>query len=437
LSFSIHVGMAEILEKRWGVFGWGVFASVLLHVAVVSSFLVKLPEPIPTPEEETVSVEMVPPPEEKKPDEKKPEEQAALKIPEEKKPEEKQPEQPPAAEKPADEKKTEEKKAETKPPEPPKEEAKAEPPPPPPPAKPPEEKPPEEKPPEPPKPPEQKPPEPKPEEKKPEEKKAEEQPKPDPAEQAKADDQAAGKDGKPQPLQPMRPVFEFGDKNTGPKKAEDGDASKESGKPAGTPDALDPKPDDAASAGKPDVADTPPAKPVPDDINLPEVAVADAHAENNGPAAEALGVPTTAITQTKPKETAKADPTATAATSADPLTKAKKIYSQSDSGDSVARTAIDGMPRGVRVAELCTTELREQLKRAPQHYQPELLPSYRLSQGTVLDVKRGAFRASSRWYDMRFRCEVDADATKVVSFAYDVGDPVPRAQWRSRGFPDF
>jgi hypothetical protein len=38
---------------------------------------------------------------------------------------------------------------------------------------------------------------------------------------------------------------------------------------------------------------------------------------------------------------------------------------------------------------------------------------------------------------MRFRCEVDADATKVVSFAYDVGDPVPRAQWRSRGFPDF
>lgn len=91
----------------------------------------------------------------------------------------------------------------------------------------------------------------------------------------------------------------------------------------------------------------------------------------------------------------------------------------------------------MRIAELCTTELREQLRRSPQGFRPELLPSYRLQQGNVLEIKRGAFRASSRWYDMSFRCEVDTEGTKVVSFAYDVGAAIPKSQWRSRGFPEF
>ncbi len=414
--------MQQVSGKRWGAFGWGVFASVLLHVVVTGAFLLKLPEPQKTPEEETVNVDLVPPPEEPKPEEKKPEEQAALKVPEEPKPEEKKPEEQKAAEKPADEPKPEEQKADEKPPEPPKEEAKAEPPPPP--------KPPEEKPPEAPKPP------PPPPEKPPEEKKAEEPPKPDPAEQAKAGEQPKGQEGKPQPIQPLRPVFEFGDKASGPRKAEDGDASTEAGKPAGAPDAEKPT-DDPASAGKPEGDDKPPAKPMPDDINLPQVDVADAHQENNGPAADATGVVTTEITQAKPTETAKADPAATATPAADPLIKVKKLYSQNDTGGAVARTAIDGMPRGMRAAELCATELREQLRHSPQGYRPELLPSYRLQQGNVLEIKRGAFRANSRWYNLSFRCEVDGGATKIVSFAFQVGDPVPKSQWKSRGFPQF
>jgi len=66
--------MQQTSGKKWGAFGWGIFASVLLHLAVVGFFLVKLPVPAPQPEEETVSVDLVPPPEEKKPEEKKPEE---------------------------------------------------------------------------------------------------------------------------------------------------------------------------------------------------------------------------------------------------------------------------------------------------------------------------------------------------------------------------
>jgi hypothetical protein len=54
----------------------------------------------------------------------------------------------------------------------------------------------------------------------------------------------------------------------------------------------------------------------------------------------------------------------------------------------------------------------------------------------MLQVK-DAFRADGRWYDLSYRCEIDADAMKVVSFAFDVGEPIPRSEWRKRGLPDF
>lgn len=396
--------MPKILEHRWGAFGWGVFASVLLHLTVAAFFFVKLPERQPTPpEEETLNVDLVPPPEEKKPEEKKPEAQK----PEEKKPELTVPEEP----KPED-KKAEEKPAE-KPAEPPKAQEKAEEPAPPPPPPPEQPKPPEEKP--------------------PEEKPSQEQPKP---EQPKAEEpsaQASDQPGKPQPIQPLRPVFEFGDKNSGPQKSEVGDASAAGARPDVTPPNGKPEPVETATATKPPVDDKPPAKPVPDDIELPQVEVGDTHQEKNGPPAEAIGEAKTDFEQAKPSEMAKAEEPAKPAP--DALTEAKTLFSRNATDDRVAKTAMDNLPRGMRVAQLCTTELREQLRHSPSGYRPELLPSYRLSSGTVLEVRRGAFRASARWYDMSYRCEVDAEATKVLSFAFDVGDQIPKSQWKSRGFP--
>ncbi|KQV64448.1 DUF930 domain-containing protein [Rhizobium sp. Root1220] len=393
--------MAKILEKRWGVFGWGVAASVLLHLTVAGLFFLKLPEQQQKPEDEAVSVELVPPPEEQKAEEKKPEEKPPeLKMPEEPKPEEKK-----AEEKPAE-----------KPPETPKEEAKAEEPPPPPPPPPPPEKP---------KPPEEKPPEQKP----PEQPKAEQQKPEEPTKQA-----ADG--GQPQPIQPLRPVFEFGDKDSGPRKSDTGDASADSAKPIAKPptEELEPKPAQTAAA-KPPTEDKPPANPVPDDVDLPQVDAGATHAEKNGPPAEPTGEAKTAFEQAKPTEVAKAETTDATKSAPDALTEAKTLFSRNATDDPVAKTAMNDLSRGMRVAELCTTELREQLLHSPSGYRPELLPSYRLSSGTVLEVKRGAFRGSGRWYDMSYRCEVDADATKVMSFAFDVGDPVPKSQWRSRGFP--
>ena len=117
------------------------------------------------------------------------------------------------------------------------------------------------------------------------------------------------------------------------------------------------------------------------------------------------------------------------------LHEAKTLFSRSATDDLVATTAMGNMPRGVRASELCLTELREQLLNASPPYFPELLPSARLKKGTVLDVRGAAFRTNAQWYDLSYRCEVNENATKVVSFAYGVGAPIPPGEWKRRGLP--
>jgi uncharacterized protein DUF930 len=119
------------------------------------------------------------------------------------------------------------------------------------------------------------------------------------------------------------------------------------------------------------------------------------------------------------------------------LHEAKQLFSTQETGSSAATRAIANTPRDERGANLCATELREQLRNATPAYWPELLPSYPLGEGTVMEVRDGAFRARGQWYDLAFRCEVDPDVRRVVSFALDVGDPIPRNEWLARGFPAF
>ena len=372
--------MTDLSGRPRGDIRWGIPASILVHVVFAAALFFHLPVDQSEPQkEETVQIEIVPPPEEPKPEEKKPEEA---------KPEETKPPEPAKQE--------EAKKAEPPPPppEPPKQEEakKAEPPPPPPPA--------------------------------PEEKPAE----PPPAEEAKK-----------QPLPVLRPVFEFGEKDAGPKKSLTGNASKETTNPPAESKANAEAVEPVKQAEEaPAVVEAPPANPVPDDIQLPEVGIAAANGLQNGPIAGTSPDATkTEIVTAPPIASPKSDPSKTP-TPGKPveLTEAKTLFSQSATGDAIATIAMGNVPRGVRAGQLCATELREQLRHSPQSYRPEMLPAYRLPSGTVLEVRRGAFRANAQWYDLSFRCEVDEDATKIVSFAFDIGAPVPQSEWRKRGFPE-
>ncbi|WP_105427795.1 DUF930 domain-containing protein [Neorhizobium tomejilense] len=379
--------MTDLSGKPRGDIRWGIPASILVHVVFAAALFFHLPVDQSEPQkEETVQVEIVPPPEEPKPEEKKAEE----KKPEEAKPEEKKPPEPAKQE--------EAKKAEPPPPqpEPPKQEEakKAEPPPPP----------------------------------APEEKSAE----PPPAKEAE--------EAKKQPLPVLRPVFEFGEKDAGPKKSLTGNASKETTNPPAESKANAEAVEPVKQAKEaPTVVEAPPANPVPDDIQLPEVGIAAANGLQNGPIAGTSPDATKPeIVTAPPIASPKNDPTKTP-TPGKPveLTEAKTLFSQSETGDPIATIAMGSIPRGVRAGQLCWTELNLQLRHSPQSFRPEIVPVYELSSGSVLEIKRSEFRANAQWYDLRFRCEVNEDATKVISFAFEVGKPVPRSEWRKRGFPGF
>ncbi|TLX14085.1 DUF930 domain-containing protein [Rhizobium sp. MHM7A] len=335
--------------KRRPEIRWGIGASVLLHVPVVALLIFGLPkiEPKP-PEDESVKVELVPPPEEKKPEEKKPEE----------KPQE---------------------------PTPPQEVKKAPPPPPPPPS-------------------------------------------PQPKEAAELQPEVR------KPLPATRPVFEFGDEDTGPKKSSTGSSSQGKPNAAPVPPPSEPtptQPEPAENAAeKPASIQQPSGNPVPKDVNLPEVAAVDTHPERDAPVAATTEEAQTNFEMEGPSETKKPTQQEDEARR-EQLPQAKTLFSRSITDDPVARTAIGNMSRGQRMDELCRTELGQQLEHESPKYRGAGLPSYKFTNETVVEVRqRGRFvSGSGRWYRIQFRCEVNADATKVLAFFYKVGDLIPRSQY--------
>jgi hypothetical protein len=68
-------------------------------------------------------------------------------------------------------------------------------------------------------------------------------------------------------------------------------------------------------------------------------------------------------------------------------------------------------------------------------YFPDLLPSFRLDEGTVLDAPRAAFRMGGEWFGLSYRCEIDKDATRVRSFAFEVSGRLSQAERQRRGLP--
>jgi len=225
-----------------------------------------------------------------------------------------------------------------------------------------------------------------------------EKPAPEKVEKPKIKEQPPAENGATQrsPIPTLRPVFQFGDKDAGPRKSLDGDS-----------------PEDTAKASK--------TQSDPDK----EAAVKEAQTltATRGNKVEMQAAPEKSSKSEKPVKTQDRVE----------LQEAKKLFSRSATDDPRAMTAMRNMPRDERGGWLCVTELREQLLNAS--YFPDLLPAYRLPSGTVMDVQRAAFRIDGQWYDLSYRCEVNKEATKVQSFAFHVGEPIPSSEWARRGLP--
>lgn len=110
-----------------------------------------------------------------------------------------------------------------------------------------------------------------------------------------------------------------------------------------------------------------------------------------------------------------------------------------DPRSRAARRGLATLAGEERIAQLCDLEAMEQIHAWQPGYQPDRLVDYaradtRLRE-TVFTATGGAFRSHRTWYEVSFHCELDAGLAKVVSFAFRVGEPIPREEWSALSLP--
>jgi len=302
---------------------------------------------------------------------------------------------------------------------------------------------------------------------------------------------------KPPPEPPKTPddhvlkrVFQYGQKDTGPEKSLDGSSAKpntpspakdEAAKPPVVPTPAPTQPAAPATPQQqtePSKPDEKPATAAPDekpaqseekqatedtDKQQPDKQEAAPQTDEEQAvvapkplAAEAGNKPAPAAGKAKPKpaktmsfksarafkapsgKAGKSSPANTAAAGSpiySGLPGVRKLFSQGATGDAFATSSMENVPRGQRVATLCGNVLSQELQSAD--YSIKWVPTIQLDKGNVLNPPLAAFSTRNTWYNLNFRCEVDADATRVLSFNFRVGSIVPPGEWASRGFTKY
>jgi hypothetical protein len=83
--------------------------------------------------------------------------------------------------------------------------------------------------------------------------------------------------------------------------------------------------------------------------------------------------------------------------------------------------------------QICDFEAILQIGRIETDFAPDSVVAYAMSESQTsrdLIVADGAaFRSRGRWYNLKFKCKISARQQRVLSFEFEVGDAVPRADW--------
>lgn len=275
---------------------------------------------------------------------------------------------------------------------------------------------------------------------------------------------------KPSPIETLKPVFQFSDKDAGPRKSLDGDSAHDnSSSPAkdddGAKSPVVPKDAENKSASSADSAAAPKSgekqATSTQEVDKQEAVAHDADKQTAAaptPLAAAgsdgeIELPASVeVPKSRPANALKPSPAkvpksesgsarrpsstdmavATSQSDSD-LPGVRRLYSQGATGDALATTSMADVPRDQRAAKLCASALQKHLLDAS--YAPDLVPFVPLKGGNILDVPEAAFHTRTTWYRLSFRCEVDTDATSVLSFAFRVGNVIPPAEWARLGLP--
>lgn len=260
----------------------------------------------------------------------------------------------------------------------------------------------------------------------------------------------------PSSIEVLKPVFQFGAKDSGPRQSLDGNSAQEnSASPTKTEDPKQPavmndsesksaaeperpKQEDTASnreAVQDKAKDASSPKPDQQEANVASADTQEAVTGDEGqielPMAAAAPRPRPAKVA-KPASVGARKSNSTDVAAASPqgysnLPGVRRLNSQRATGAALAETSMAGVPRDQRAGKLCASALQRQL--LSEGYVAELIPFRLLKAGNVLDFPDATFRTRTAWYRLSFRCEVDANATRVLSFVSRTGAVVPQAEW--------
>ncbi|WP_104666185.1 DUF930 domain-containing protein [Ensifer adhaerens] len=121
------------------------------------------------------------------------------------------------------------------------------------------------------------------------------------------------------------------------------------------------------------------------------------------------------------------------------MTEAKELYSAKSIADPRVKQALINLPVKRRILQLCNLEALEQIRSQRPDTPPEGLVPFGPMGGFItknrMDASGGAYQNKSTWYDVDFKCVVNEDATEVTSFSIAIGGEVPKAAWKERRLP--
>ncbi len=73
------------------------------------------------------------------------------------------------------------------------------------------------------------------------------------------------------------------------------------------------------------------------------------------------------------------------------------------------------------------------VQREHQGFKPDELVAYAFSdpvlRGSKISAPGGAIRSNGKWYRLSYTCETNSEGLEVISFAYRLGNEVPRQEW--------
>lgn len=172
----------------------------------------------------------------------------------------------------------------------------------------------------------------------------------------------------------------------------------------------------------------PPPEPAPpSDAGLPSPA----------PNAPALGP------AVEPPPTAHGTDPALADGGADGMVRADHLMSSdvlADPRSRQARAALAGFDTADRMVQLCGIEAMEQVHAWDTQFQPDSVVAYAMAETKIgpheVVAEGGAIRSEKRWFNIAYRCELAPDLSRVVSFAFRLGEPIPRSGWEEHNLPD-